>query len=326
MANDDDNHAPENLNDDEAIQQILNIPWFAEIFQVITGGNNVNQLEAAENALEDGEAEAEEAEVEGNQNDDGLDGYLVDPEVEDVELNLELFEHDSSDDNEVRDDDGIREGDEPEAAVDHELPVADVDPLAPVIPELAPIEVAVEADAVSPEPLDDEAGVSDAEVESVAEAPAAEVESVAEAPAAEVESVAEAPAAEAEFNADAPAADPIAHAPAAPASSSRPHQSGPKGTGKGGARRGNARRQRAQKPTIEGITKPAIRRLARRGGVKRISGLIYAETRSVLKVFLENIIRDSVTYCEHAKRKTVTAMDVVYALKRRGRTLYGFGG
>ena len=42
---------------------------------------------------------------------------------------------------------------------------------------------------------------------------------------------------------------------------------------------------------ILGITKPAIRRLARRGG----------------------------------KRKTVTAMDVVYALKRQGRTLYGFG-
>ena len=75
-----------------------------------------------------------------------------------------------------------------------------------------------------------------------------------------------------------------------------------------------------------GITKPAIRRLARRGGVKRISGLIYEETRGVLKVFLENVIRDAVTYTEHAKRKTVTAMDVVYALKRQGRTLYGFGG
>ncbi|KAH1182762.1 hypothetical protein KIL84_004254 [Mauremys mutica] len=36
--------------------------------------------------------------------------------------------------------------------------------------------------------------------------------------------------------------------------------------------------------------------------------------------------RDAVTYTEHAKRKTVTAMDVVYALKRQGRTLYGFGG
>ena len=51
-----------------------------------------------------------------------------------------------------------------------------------------------------------------------------------------------------------------------------------------------------------GITKPAIRRLARRGGVKRISGLIYEETRGVLKIFLENVIRDSVTYTEHAKR------------------------
>ncbi|XP_033934007.1 histone H4-like, partial [Pseudochaenichthys georgianus] len=77
---------------------------------------------------------------------------------------------------------------------------------------------------------------------------------------------------------------------------------------------------------IQGITKPAIRRLARRGGVKRISGLIYEETRGVLKVFLENVIRDAVTYTEHAKKKTVTAMDVVYALKRQGRTLYGFGG
>ena len=76
---------------------------------------------------------------------------------------------------------------------------------------------------------------------------------------------------------------------------------------------------------IQGITKPAIRRLARRGGVKRISGLIYEETRGVLKVFLENVVRDAVTYTEHARRKTVTAFDVVYALKRQGRTLYGFG-
>lgn len=40
---------------------------------------------------------------------------------------------------------------------------------------------------------------------------------------------------------------------------------------------------------VPGITKPAIRRLARRGGVKRISGLIYEETRGVLKIFLENV-------------------------------------
>ena len=97
---------------------------------------------------------------------------------------------------------------------------------------------------------------------------------------------------------------------------------GGKGLGKGGAKR----HRKVLRDNIQGITKPAIRRLARRGGVKRISGLIYEETRGVLKVFLEHVIRDAVTYTEHARRKTVTAMDVVYALKRQGRTLYGFGG
>ena len=112
---------------------------------------------------------------------------------------------------------------------------------------------------------------------------------------------------------------------------------GGKGLGKGGAKRHRKVLRdniqvsleivyRRDPPVSQGITKPAIRRLARRGGVKRISGLIYEETRGVLKVFLENVIRDAVTYTEHAKRKTVTAMDVVYALKRQGRTLYGFGG
>ena len=97
---------------------------------------------------------------------------------------------------------------------------------------------------------------------------------------------------------------------------------GGKGLGKGGAKR----HRKVLRDNIQGITKPAIRRLARRGGVKRISGLIYEEVRGVLKVFLENIIRDAVTYTEHGRRKTVTAFDVVYALKRNGRVLYGFGG
>ena len=86
---------------------------------------------------------------------------------------------------------------------------------------------------------------------------------------------------------------------------------GGKGLGKGGAKR----HRKVLRDNIQGITKPAIRRLARRGGVKRISGLIYEETRGVLKVFLENVIRDAVTYTEHAKRKTVTAMDV-FMLRR----------
>merc|ERR1719234_2057533 len=98
---------------------------------------------------------------------------------------------------------------------------------------------------------------------------------------------------------------------------------GGKGLGKGGAKR----HRKVLRDNIQGITKPAIRRLAwarevPRGIVKcceitfrvspsllsgdwlgGISGLIYEETRGVLKVFLENVIRDAVTYTEHAKRK-----------------------
>ena len=73
---------------------------------------------------------------------------------------------------------------------------------------------------------------------------------------------------------------------------------GGKGLGKGGAKR----HRKVLRDNIQvkhslfsilllngyaqGITKPAIRRLARRGGVKRISGLIYEETRGVLKVIV----------------------------------------
>ena len=94
---------------------------------------------------------------------------------------------------------------------------------------------------------------------------------------------------------------------------------------KGGKGKVGRNNKKVVKDNIQGITKPAIRRLARRGGVKRISGLMYEETRTVLKTFLENVVKDSVTYTEHARRKTVTALDVVYALKRQGKTLCGFG-
>ncbi|CAK8531866.1 unnamed protein product [Lathyrus sativus] len=87
---------------------------------------------------------------------------------------------------------------------------------------------------------------------------------------------------------------------------------------------GAKRHKMIMRDNIWGITKPAIRRLARRGGVKRISGLIYEETRLFLKVFLTKIIHDVASYTDHARRKIVTAMDVVYTLKRQGRTLYGF--
>ena len=60
------------------------------------------------------------------------------------------------------------------------------------------------------------------------------------------------------------------------------HGKGGKGLRKGGAKC----HRKILRNNIQGITKPAIRRLAHRGGVKRISGLNYKETHGVLKVFL----------------------------------------
>lgn len=73
-----------------------------------------------------------------------------------------------------------------------------------------------------------------------------------------------------------------------------------------------------------GTSRGGIRRLARRGGVKRIAGAIYEEVRTVLRSFLERVVVGAVAYTEYAKRKTVTAGDVVYSLRKQGRTLYGY--
>ncbi|KAK8967454.1 hypothetical protein KSP40_PGU010187 [Platanthera guangdongensis] len=75
--------------------------------------------------------------------------------------------------------------------------------------------------------------------------------------------------------------------------------------GRQGLEKGGAKHHRkVLRDNIQGITKPTIRCLARRGGVKRISGLIYEETHGMLKIFLENVIRDVITYTEHDRRRT----------------------
>jgi histone H3/H4 len=84
--------------------------------------------------------------------------------------------------------------------------------------------------------------------------------------------------------------------------------------GKGGAKK----HRKVLRDNIQGITKPAIKKLIFRAGGKRISGLVYEETRSVLKVQLENAIRDVVTITEHMRRRTVKTVDVFTAARLRG--------
>jgi histone H4 len=64
-----------------------------------------------------------------------------------------------------------------------------------------------------------------------------------------------------------------------------------------------------------------VRRLCRRGGVKRMSGLIYEETRAALKGFMEIVIRDAVIYTEHDHRKTVSMQDILHSLKRNDKPM-----
>ncbi|KAI0171750.1 histone-fold-containing protein [Hypoxylon sp. FL1284] len=97
---------------------------------------------------------------------------------------------------------------------------------------------------------------------------------------------------------------------------------GPGSRGLGG--KGIKRHRKILRDNILGITKPAVRRLARRGGVKRISAHIYDEARAAVKARLEEIIRDCVVYTEYRQRKTVTTNDVLHALRRQGRPVYGF--
>ncbi|KXX82073.1 Histone H4.2 [Madurella mycetomatis] len=91
-----------------------------------------------------------------------------------------------------------------------------------------------------------------------------------------------------------------------------------------GGKVGAKRHRKIVKDCIRGITKPAIRRLARRGGVKRISAGIYDSIREALKSRLTMILRDCVTYTEYRNQKTVTVNDVIFALRRIGKPIYGF--
>lgn len=76
---------------------------------------------------------------------------------------------------------------------------------------------------------------------------------------------------------------------------------------------------------IARISKASLRRLARRGGVLRLSNTVYPVIRGTLYKFLQQIIQTAVIYTSHARRKTVTVYDIIYALKHEGRTLFGFG-
>ena len=55
--------------------------------------------------------------------------------------------------------------------------------------------------------------------------------------------------------------------------------------------------------------------------MRRINSECYDEVRGALLVWIQDILKDAMTYAEHGRRMTVISNDIVYALKRRGIVL-----
>lgn len=70
------------------------------------------------------------------------------------------------------------------------------------------------------------------------------------------------------------------------------------------------------------ITKNGIQRLAYRGGVKFIGGLVYEEIRGVMSRYLKKLLYDVVILCRRNKRKTVAVKDLEEALNIKSMKNY----
>ena len=89
---------------------------------------------------------------------------------------------------------------------------------------------------------------------------------------------------------------------------------GGKGLGKGSAKR----HRKIIRDSIQGITAPALERLARRAGVKTLEKLVYEELRGILKLWLENILHDAVVVTEHLRAKNIKSSHIVASLGFNG--------
>lgn len=67
---------------------------------------------------------------------------------------------------------------------------------------------------------------------------------------------------------------------------------------------------------IQGLTKPAMRRLCHKAGVGRISGLVYEELRGITKVRTEEIVRDAITLTKYQQKKVIGDDEMLAAISK----------
>jgi len=89
---------------------------------------------------------------------------------------------------------------------------------------------------------------------------------------------------------------------------------------------GTTRRHRpVLRDNIQCIERHHFDSMMRQGGVLRNCDSIYEESRGVLKVALENVLHDAVTYCETERESIVTSKHVSRGLQNCGTPVWGFG-
>ena len=98
--------------------------------------------------------------------------------------------------------------------------------------------------------------------------------------------------------------------------------SGTKKTSKGHAKSDKSDKsetKRHRKMGSDIISRPALRRIAHRGGVKRIAGNTYEIAREDIENMMHNVIKSAVQCVKYAKRHTLMKKDIQFALARFDR-------
>ena len=95
-----------------------------------------------------------------------------------------------------------------------------------------------------------------------------------------------------------------------------------KGGMKGGVKMVAKRHRHVIKDILMQFTKPMLRRLCRRAGIKRINQYTYAELRSIMYRWLENVLESALIYCDCRRSCTLMPADVVHAMALMGQRFY----
>lgn len=85
-----------------------------------------------------------------------------------------------------------------------------------------------------------------------------------------------------------------------------------------GRRKAGARSRHTRREEHKGLTKPALKRLARRSGAKRVNGMVYDELRTITENYMEKILHDVAVLLEYSGHTTAAPKHLYTAMKLRG--------